>query len=67
VGDVNFAHFNVIVNCDNLVRVSENDDLVNSLRSFWDTESIRILDDSQELADEDFFLVDGSISLAGMK
>jgi len=56
-GVVNFTHSNVIVNCENLVRVSENDYLVNTLRSSWDTESIGILDDSQELADEDVFLV----------
>ena len=54
---VNFTHCNVIVNCDDLVKVSKNDDLVNTLRSFWDTESIGVLDDSQDLADEDGFLV----------
>ena len=47
----------VFANCDDLVKVSKNDDLVNTLRSFWDTESIGVLDDSQDLADEDGFLV----------
>ena len=54
---VNFTHCNVIVNCDDLVKVNKNDDLVNTLKGFWDTESFGVLDDSQDLADEDGFLV----------
>ena len=55
-GSVSFTHSNVIVHSDNLVRVSESDDIVNVLKHFWDTESIGILDDTQIQAEDNHFL-----------
>ena len=55
---VNLTYSNVIVNgdSDNLVSVWEGDDIVNALKHFWDTESIGIIDDSRDQAEEDPFL-----------
>ena len=53
-----FTHSNVIVNgdSDKLVRVGEGDDIAKVLKRFWDTESIGIIDDSQDQTEEDPFL-----------
>ena len=52
---MDLTHSNVIVNgdSDNLVRVCDGD---NVLKRFWDTESIGIIDDSQDQTGEDPFL-----------
>ena len=55
---VNLTHSNVIVNgdSDKLVSVDEGDDIAKALKRFWDTESISIIDDSQDQTEEDSFL-----------
>ena len=55
---MNLTHSNVIVNgdSDKLVSAGEGDDIAKALKCFWDTESIGIIDDSQDLTEEDLFL-----------